>query len=131
MPKHAILFGLILIAYGIGFYVYDSSSWTALIPSIAGLLLFLLGLGSNAKPNLLKHLMHVAALVALLGMIGSFKGIPNLIKVLQGHNDTLAIGHEPIRELAAWAQSGMFLILLVFLILCIRSFVVARLIRKG
>lgn len=131
MPKHAIIFGLILIAFGIGFYAYDSASLTALIPSAAGLLLLLLGLGSNAKPNLRKHLMHAAALVALLGMGGSFRGIPNLIKVLQGYNQTPEGLEHPIRELAAWAQSGMFLILLVFLILCIRSFVVARLLKKA
>jgi vacuolar-type H+-ATPase subunit I/STV1 len=133
MPKYSILFGLILIVYGVAFYVTagaladdttgSGASITALIPSFVGIILLVLGIISACKESLRKHLMHLAALLALLGMIGSAPGLWKIIQTVQGKG-------ELERPMAAFAQTGMFLLLLIFLILCIRSFVTARLLKK-
>src|SRR5687768_10040561 len=75
MPSTAIGIGALLIVVGVAGYVIgtmgDRGSVTALIPAFIGVLLLLLGLLSNARENLRKHLMHAAILVALLGFIAT------------------------------------------------------------
>ncbi|MFP6854884.1 MAG: hypothetical protein VB980_03810, partial [Opitutales bacterium] len=48
-------------------------SWTAMIPSIFGLVLILCVFVSQRKEALRKHLMHLAALIALIGTVGPAK----------------------------------------------------------
>jgi len=67
--------------------------------------------------------MHVAALVGLLGALGGFgRGIP---KLLAGP------GVDATISPAVWASLSMGLISLVFLVLCVKSFIDARLARKA
>jgi hypothetical protein len=64
------------------------------------------------------HAMHAAAVVALLGVLGTAPGLMSLPALLGG---------SPVaRPLAVAAQSLTALLLLVFLALCVRSFVDAR-----
>src|SRR3954471_19647171 len=78
MPKVAIIIGIILDTLGIvtyagaaaGIFGGGHASPTALIPSVVGTLL--LGCGILASnPAYLKHAMHAAAALALLGFIGA------------------------------------------------------------
>ena len=117
MPNTAILFGRLLIILGIigyGFGIYnDNASWTALIPAIFGIILMVLGHGAKAKDNLRKHLMHVAVLVGLIGFI-----VP-LTRILPKLGDFQF-------TFAAVMLISMSLLSLIFVVLCVKSFIDAR-----
>src|SRR5262245_41081297 len=117
MPPVTIGFGLILGLLGVGFYLgTESASVTPLIPAFGGIVFVILG-ALGFKDGLRKHVMHAAAALGLLGFIGGAMGVPNLITHLSGG--------EVKRPAAAVEQSLMSLICLVFVILCVRSFIAA------
>ncbi|MDK3161971.1 hypothetical protein QPK87_36305 [Kamptonema cortianum] len=125
MPKITLITGSLLILLGILSYVLTGmESKTALIPSFFGILYVILG-ALGHKDNLRKHVMHVAAALALLSLFATGRGTLNAIKLISG------AAVEVARPAAAYAMGIMFLISLIFLILCIRSFVIARLLRKS
>lgn len=88
-----------------------------IIPSAFGGLLILCGLIGAKFPGANKHVMHVAALVALLGTGG---GLGMAIKGLLGDPNWRKIG----------TQGSLGILCLVFLVLCVRSFIQARAARK-
>ena len=117
MPNTAILFGRLLIllgiiGYGYGFYT-GNASLTALIPAFFGLILMILGHVSNAKENLRKHLMHAAAAVGLIGFI-----VP-LMRIVPKLGDFQL-------NFPAIMLISMSLLSLIFVVLCVKSFVDAR-----
>jgi hypothetical protein len=117
MPSTAIGCGLSLILVGIAGYVWGliggNASITALIPAFFGLVIALLGAFAKSNENLRKHLMHTAVLVGLIGfIIPAFRLLSNLSGI------TLSA--------AVVAQAAMALICLIFVLLCIQSFVNAR-----
>jgi ABC-type uncharacterized transport system permease subunit len=118
MAPLAIVFGVLLCALGGGMYVYTGMvSMTALIPAYFGVALILLGaLALNEKLRM--HAMHVAALLGLVGF-----GMPAYM-VIKG----LAAG-DSFGDAKA-EQAAMAVICLVFLVLCVRSFISARIARK-
>jgi len=120
MAKLTIMFGIVLILLGIvGFVSSPLHSPTALIPSVVGLILALLGgLASteDAKKRMLH--MHIAVTVGLLGFLGTAKSIWDYIQMLRG----VQFPHP----IAVEEKAAMSLVLLVFVILCVRSFINAR-----
>lgn len=114
-----MLFGFILAVLGVAGYSFSGAgSMTALIPAFFGIALYICGRIGMAAPNTRKHVMHVAALVALIGTLGGLgMGLPKLPALLAG---------EAERPFAIWLQLGMGVLLLIFLGLCIRSFIHAR-----
>ena len=68
MPKSTLVFAALLIALGAGAFL-GSGSRTALLPAYAGLVLAILGGLALAFERGRRHLMHVAAVVALLGTL--------------------------------------------------------------
>ena len=124
MPTLAILFGIILNAMGFGAYVATGAhSVTALIPAFFGTIIFLCGLLSVFIPKIRMHLMHVAALVGLLGTLGGLgMGLPKLGALIAGTAE---------RPLAAGMQIAMGVVCLVYLVLCVKSFIDARRARKS
>ena len=117
MPTTAIGIGVLLMIIGVAGYVIgtmgDRGSITALIPTFIGVILVLLGLVSNAKENLRKHLMHAAVLVALVGFIAT---TGRLISRLS----------EFTMSPAVLSQAATAVLCLVFVILAIQSFAAAR-----
>ncbi len=100
-------------------------SWTALIPSILGLLLIVLAMIADAKPQAKKHVMHFAVLVALLGFL-SIAG-----KVVTAFLETSWWRNEPFLIYDASSLKPMVMLfsaglLLIYVVLCIVSFVAAR-----
>lgn len=108
-------------------------SWTALIPAIIGGVLALCGLLAF-KPGLRKHAMHLAVLIGLFGVFGGFMPLQRQAK---GIREDAEKAGAPISTSEAWSRvdpmkksavSGelMSLICLVFVGLCVNSFVQAR-----
>ncbi len=119
MAKISYLFGALLIALGVaGFIGSGFSAKTALIPAGFGVIMLIIGAIASRGPAANKHAMHVAAILNLLGAgAGLSRGIPNVINYVKGDSTVW---------LKALSQGGMGLLCLVFLILCIRSFINAR-----
>jgi hypothetical protein len=119
MWKVTIGFGAALAVVGlIGYFGTATTSPTALIPTAFGLVLVALGtVARNEK--LRKHAMHGAAVIGLLGFLGSASGIVQVLSMLRG--EALE------RPEAAIARSVMALLCLAFVALTVKSFINARL----
>jgi len=118
MAKLAITFGVIFILMGLyGYFGISSESITALIPAFFGIPMLIFGwLGLNEK--FLKHAMHGAAVLMLLGFTGTVVGLFKFFRLLAGENFE--------RPAAITVQAIMAILCLVFLILAIKSFIDAR-----
>jgi hypothetical protein len=91
---------------------------TSTIPAWLGLPALLLGFLS-LNPSYRKHAMHAAVIIGLLGVLGGLgMGLPSGIKWL--------LGTEPARPLATVVQLLMGSFSLVFVVLCVQSFIAAR-----
>jgi len=121
MPGLSITFGIILMLQGIVTYFMVEAggrSITALIPAAFGALLVVCGFIAM-KPDLRKHAMHAAAAVGLVGIIGALgRAIP---AIASGKAIGLAIG----------SQLAMGILLIIFVGLCVRSFINARRARRA
>jgi hypothetical protein len=122
MAKLTIGFGVVLILLGAwGFIGTGSTHPTALIPAYFGLVLGIAGalaITENAKRRMLW--MHVAVTVGLLGFLGA--GARAIVELVKAHG-------VPLTDAAAAAvrfQTAMAVICLVFVGLCVRSFIAAR-----
>jgi hypothetical protein len=122
VPFVAIVCGALLIALGLDGYAdvigilhpSDLHKPTALIPAYFGIVLALCGVVAF-KESLLKHAMHLAAMVGLIGLLASAgMGLP---KVISGQME---------RRAAVFSQLWMAGICLVFVGLCVNSFIQAR-----
>lgn len=125
MPFITILFALDLIITGIvGFVVTGKEHFTALIPSAIGLLLLVLGfLAFNSK--LRKHVMHAAAMVAILGFLATISGgLTELPKLLSGNITDLVKPASTISKLIT------NLLMLHFIVICVISFIEVRMARN-
>jgi hypothetical protein len=115
MSNIAVAFGALLMVLGIaGYFGSNMVSLTALIPTAFGLVLLIMGVIAR-DPGKRKHAMHGAAMVGLLGFAGSVSG---LVKVISGD-----LGPRPN---AAIAQAVMAVMMAIFVVLCVRSFINAR-----
>jgi hypothetical protein len=118
MANTTIGFAVALILLGLlGYVGTGAESPTALIPAIFGVVLLVLGMLARS-PQRRKLAMHIAVVVGLLGFAGSFRGLMNLGPLIAG---------EPVaRPTAVIAQSVMALLMGLYVVLCIKSFVDAR-----
>ncbi len=122
MPIVTILFGAALVGVGVWgrFFVEGGQGHTTpLIPAFVGAPLALLGLLA-LKESLLKHAMHGAAMIGLLGFLG---GCGNLIR--------LAVVGKPLEGPSGLATILMTALCGVFVGLCVNSFVQVRRRRKA
>ena len=123
MANTTIAFGVVLIVLGLGGYFgTDRVSPTALIPAAFGLLLIVFGvLAKDEKRR--KMAMHIAVTVGLLGFLGTITGLLKLF--------TMLAGGEVARPTAVVAQSIMAILMLVYVGMCVKSFIDARRRRAG
>ncbi len=116
MPHLAITFGALLTLLGVGVWLATGADHvTSLIPAFFGVPLLLTGL-AGLKAVLRMHAMHLAAGIALLGLLGSLAR--PISKLASG--DGVAMGVPLVSQLVMAALCG------VFLVLCVKSFVDAR-----
>lgn len=107
-----------VIAYG----ATGGVSMTAMIPSAAGVLLLAAGGVAATKPNLHRHAIHGALVVALLSALGS---LMNVVKIGQIFDGTAT------RPAAIWASLAMFVLSVIYLVFGISSFINARRARQA
>jgi hypothetical protein len=121
MARLTILFGIVLILLGGFGYIGTGSHFpTALIPSIFGVILAILGFFAHTPDQKRRMLlMHIAVTVGLVGFIATFKG---------GLIDGIALmnGRQFKYPAAVEEKAAMCVLLLVFVLLCVRSFIKAR-----
>lgn len=111
MPKQTLVFAALLIALGVGAYLF-SGTRTALMPAYPGVLFAILAGLALAFDGARKHLMHVAAVVALLGVLA-----PAAALVIRGGQ---------MSGLALSVNLSMLALCGALLILMVRSFIAAR-----
>ena len=102
-----------------------STSPTAFIPGLLGIILILLTLGAAKMPSAHKHFMHVAVLVALICFCVVSKMLIN------AYSEMTWLKSEPymIIHVSSLKPTTMLLtagLLLIFVILCVVSFIEAR-----
>ncbi|WP_411720747.1 hypothetical protein [Mycetocola sp.] len=115
MPRNTLIVGAILIVLGAISYVASAfASWTALIPSFLGVVLVICGLIALRKPMLG---VHAALVVALLGLAGTLMNVLKLGEVFAGTAE---------RPLAVIVSAVTFVLLLIYIVLGVRSFLAAR-----
>jgi hypothetical protein len=121
MARLTILFGIVLILLGGFGYVATGSHFpTALIPSAFGLILGLLGFFAYT-PDVKRRMlfMHIAVTIALLGFLATIKGgIVDFVLMMDGRQ----FPHPSAVE----EKAAMSVLLLIYVILCVRSFIAAR-----
>ena len=117
MASTTIALGVALIIVGLaGYFLTGASSYTALIPAVFGIPLALLGLMARNEGRRALAI-HIAVVVALLGFLGTFRG---LLQIGGAFDGTAA------RPAAVVSQSVMALLALGYIVMAIRSFMAAR-----
>jgi hypothetical protein len=120
MARLTILFGIVLILLGgFGFAATGSHYPTALIPTYVGIVLAILGFFAYT-PDVKRRMlfMHIAVTVGLLGFLGTVNGVIQFIQMTGGRQ----FPHPAAVE----EKAAMSVLLLIFVLLCVRSFVAAR-----
>ncbi len=123
MPKLTIIYGVALIILGLlGYFGGQAAlppgeivSKTALIPAAFGLVALILG-AVALKPGARKHAMHGAAVVSLLAFLAPLSRVFKAVSA--GTFDAFKPSTASMLTMAALS--------LLFLILCVRSFIAAR-----
>jgi hypothetical protein len=121
MAKVTVSFGVLLIIVGLeGFFGTGGVHPTALIPTWFGLALSVGGsLAISPSESRRKIFMHVNVTVGLIGLIGA------IASALHGYEHARSLGIDPDYK-ALFAQLTMAILLLIYVILCVRSFIAAR-----
>ena len=120
MAKVTILFGVLLFLLGVVVWVATGKhAPTALIPAYVGIVLSILGLlarTENQKRRML--VMHIAVTIGLLGFLGTAMSIWDFIEMKRGRMFA--------RPVAVEDKAVMSVMLLIYVLLCVRSFILAR-----
>lgn len=120
MAKLTIGLGIVLTLMAVVCFALTGSSHpTALIPAGVGLLFVLFGaLAISPDPKRRMLWMHIAVTVALLMFLGTVPAVIQMVRQLQG-----AVLPHPI---AVDEKAATSLLCLLFVALCVRSFIAAR-----
>lgn len=119
MSAKTIGLGGLLIALGVVVSIMsESGSVTSYIPSFIGLVFLILGVIAAVREDLRKHIMHAAAVVALIAILGS---VGSMISRWDGDD-------------GYWAEASQIITVVLcggFLIAAIGSFKAARVARES
>jgi len=117
MAKVTLFFAVLLIALGMTGYLGTGSAHpTALIPAWIGLALGFGGLlAISPNEGRRKLFMHINVTIGLLGFLGT------VVEIVRSF--VAAISPDPI---ALAAKITLAVLLLVYVLLCVRSFIAAR-----
>ena len=117
MAKITLVFAVLLIALGLAGYLGTGSLHpTALIPTWIGLALGIFGFFAiSPNESRRKLFMHINVTIGLLGFLGT------VVEIVRSF--VAAISPDPI---ALAAKITLAVLLLVYVLLCVRSFIAAR-----
>ena len=120
MAKLTMFFGVLLIVISVGFWMATGRDETAALhPAGVGLILLVSGALANSEDAKKRMLwMHIAVTFGLLGFL--ITGIRAVVTAVHG---AAAIAADP---LAFDERVVVALVCLVFVALCVRSFIAAR-----
>ena len=119
MAKITVVFAVLLIALGlIGYFGTGAQHATALIPTWFGAALGMCGLlAMSPDEGRRKLFMHVNVTLGLVGFLGvGIESIRGYVALVRRQSDTIALASK-------LTMTGL---LLVYVILCVRSFIAAR-----
>jgi hypothetical protein len=121
MAKVTLVFAALLIVLGLaGFLGTGSQHPTALIPTWFGVALGVFGfLAMSPSEARRKLFMHVNVTIGLLGFLGS------AVEAVRGYGSARAAGLEP-DHIALASKLTMSGLLLIYVALCVQSFIEAR-----
>ena len=121
MAKVTLVFALLLVALGLAGYLGTGSVHsTALIPTWIGLALGLFGfLAISPNEGRRKLFMHINVTIGLLGFLGG------AVEAVRGYVHAKSAGLEP-DPIALASKSTLAGLMLIYVILCVRSFIAAR-----
>jgi hypothetical protein len=124
LAKITVVFAVLLIALGlVGYFGTGAQHATALIPTWFGAALGMFGLlAMSPDEGRRKLFMHINVTVGLLGLIGAAG------EALRGYVHAMNSGQHP-DMIALASKVTMTGLLLIYVILCVRSFIAAR--REG
>jgi hypothetical protein len=121
MAKVTVLFGILLVLLGGASFVLTGYKFpTSLIPVAFGILLVIFGLLAETPESRRRMLfMHIAVTVGLLGFLATAPALFQLVPLIKATK--LFPYPAAIEEKAA-----MSALLLIYVVLCVRSFIAAR-----
>lgn len=121
MAKLTLVLAVLLVALGLAGYLGTGSLHpTALIPAWIGLALGIFGfLAISPNEGRRKLFMHINVTIALLGFIGS------TVEAIRGYVHAASAGVAP-DQIALTSKVTLAGLLLIYVILCVRSFIAAR-----
>ena len=117
MAKVTLVFAVLLIVLGLAGYLGTGSEYpTALIPTWVGLAMGVSGvLAMSPSERRRKLFMHINVTIGLLGFLGT---LAEIVRSMAMSND--------LDTTALVAKTAMAWLLLVYVMLCVRSFRAAR-----
>lgn len=118
MAKLTVVFGVLLVAVSVGFWLAMGKESAALHPAGIGVLLIVSGLLANTENTRQRMIwMHIAVTLGLIAFLTT--GVRAAIELAKGTALTVnPLGFEERVVIA--------LVSLVFVVLCVRSFIAAR-----
>jgi hypothetical protein len=117
MTRLTVVIGAVLVVLGVVVYAATAAaSITALIPSLVGVLMLLCALLAR-KPAWHRHGIHAALVVALLGALGTLMNVARIGEVFAGTAE---------RPVAVIESTLMFVLLVGYIVMGVRSFIAAR-----
>ena len=121
MAKVTLLFAVLLIVLGLaGFFGTGSAHPPALIPAWFGLALGLFGLlAISPNESRRKLFMHINVTIGLLGFLGG------AAEAVRGSVHAASAGQAP-DAVALASKLTMAGLMLIYVVLCVRSFIAAR-----
>ena len=121
MAKVTLVFAAMLIGLGLGGYLGTGSQHpTALIPAGFGLLLGLFGLlAMSPSESRRKLFMHINVTIGLVAFLGG------AVEAVRGYGHARSLGLPP-DMIALASKATMAGLMLVYVLLCVKSFVDVR-----
>jgi hypothetical protein len=121
MAKISLVFAALLVVLGlVGYFGTGSQFPTALIPTWFGLALAVFGwLAMSPSGKKRKLFMHINVTIGLLGFLGAAG------RALSSYGKARSEGMEP-NMIALSSQAAMAGLLLVYVLMCVKSFIDAR-----
>ena len=125
MAKVSLVFAILLIVLGmVGYFGTGAQHATALIPTWFGAVLGMCALlAMSPDEGRRKLFMHISVTIGLIGFLGG------ATEAIRGYVSAMHAGKQP-DMIALASKLTMTGLLLIYVLLCVRSFIAARRERK-